>query len=79
MSRAASFQRSANTLSTLGGRVLSFVVAVSYEIVSNGVHEPRDGVPTSIQCSTAERGGRHVSVTIKPLEDRLVIQAIEAE
>jgi chaperonin GroES len=54
-------------------------VAASYEVVSNGEHEPRDGVPTSIRCSTAERGGRHVSVTIKPLEDRLVIQAVEAE
>jgi len=26
-----------------------------------------------------ERGGRHVSVTIKPLEDRIVIKAVEAE
>jgi chaperonin GroES len=29
--------------------------------------------------SSLERGGRQVSVSIKPLEDRIVVQAVEAE
>ena len=46
------------------GRVLDF------EMASRCGCQPR---------SPVERGGRPASVTIKPLEDRLVIKAVEAE
>jgi chaperonin GroES len=48
-------------------------------VPTTGEYDPRDGVLTNVQRFTVERGGRHVSVTIKPLEDRLVIQVVEAE
>jgi chaperonin GroES len=46
----------------------------------------RDGVRTvansnkvSFTSSSRERGGRQVSVSIKPLEDRIVVKTLEAE
>jgi chaperonin GroES len=47
------------------------------------VHGTRDDVrriahPNNL-FSSLERGGRQVSVSIKPLEDRIVVKALEAE
>ncbi len=47
-------QRSANTLSTLKVESARFRIgALAIESASKGEHDPRDGVPTSVQSSTA--------------------------
>jgi chaperonin GroES len=54
--------------------------------VGNGT-DPRDGgsarpIPTTVSQSIRdipEGGGQQVSVSIKPLEDRIVVKALEAE